>query len=230
MQAIKKFVIRLGIASACLCLVLVFIVSQLYASMLANAEPSSPGRMGVYRCTSSSPNGEYTLVGKVENNKVSSTTAVGDVLTTIEMVNGTWDFHCGQDFLYPAFPNTGNWYLGLDTTNLPAWGNDPTVCLLPDIEDVGIRFYNAHGSTMVCGSSGDAYSNRLVEIANGGVMKGSANYSPLAELVRIGHLSVGEYQLPNKLPLYSLGWYITSYSVELGMFNLHFTNTNMEVR
>ncbi|WP_028768718.1 hypothetical protein [Shewanella fidelis] len=230
MQAIKKLIIRLGIASACLCLVLVFIVSQLYASMMAYADPSRPRNMGVYRCTSSNPNSEYTLVAKVRNNQISTKTAVGDVLTTIEMVKGAWEFNCSQDFLYPAFPNSGNWYLGLDTMNLPAWENDPTVCLLPEQQHIGIRFYNAYGNAMACGVSGDAYSNRIIEMANGSVMTASANYNPFAELVRTGDLPLGEYQLPDKLPLFSLGWYITSYGVAQGMFTLHLTNTSMDVR
>ena len=114
------------------------------------------------------------------------------------MEGGSWNFTCDHQSNNQGFPRslyigTGKW--GWDNS----WVNDNTVCLIPGLSGIGIRFYASNGSATACDNTNK--SKYIIMFANGTVLNGSASYSPFAELIRIGDIPPGNHVLPSTMQL-----------------------------
>ncbi|WP_156925656.1 hypothetical protein [Shewanella fidelis] len=184
---------------------------------------------GFYRCNEK---GDYNLRAVIQDNNIDPTTPVGRILTTVEMEGGSWDFTC--DYQSNAYNFARTMYIATgEGTWANYWSGDNTVCLIPGLSGIGIRFYASDGNAKVCNSGIPLYpydNGYIVKFDSGTVLSGTANYTPFAELIRIGDINGGDHILPT-MPLRSkLRTSPTLYSFKYGIFNLVFTNPSLEAR
>ncbi|MDR8522237.1 fimbrial protein [Shewanella fidelis] len=169
--------------------------------------------------------GDYNLRAVIQDSNMDLTTPVGQVLTTVEMEGGSWDFTCNyqannQGFLRSLYIGTGRW--GWDNS----WVNDNTVCLIPGLSGIGIRFYASNGSATACDNTNMTKS--IVMFANGTVLNGSASYSPFAELIRIGDIPPGNHVLPSTMQLRTTARTASNaFSPRYDVHSLVFTNPTL---
>ncbi|MDR8522235.1 fimbrial protein [Shewanella fidelis] len=193
----------------------------------ANASvPSNPNWQGPYRCATTDPGGEHNLHAVIQNSVIDPNLPIGSVLTTIEMQGGSWDFYCNPDSDYPTYAIAGKWDLGIAEWKTP-WIGDATVCQIPGLSGIGIRYYNG-GTARQCTAS--AVNPSIITIANASFLSGSVNFSPFAELVRIGTIPVGSITFPSSTNLYVRGYGTWQYSASANIWDLIFTNTALEAQ
>ncbi|WP_156925645.1 fimbrial protein [Shewanella fidelis] len=180
-----------------------------------------PKALGHHRCGVTGSGGDFDLHAVIQNSNIDPTTPMGSVLTTIEMEGGAWNFRCTvsgspNDILFLGPHAEGGW------STAPSPNNDNTVCRIPGIQGIGIRFYRKDGQAKKCYTT-IFEPNNIIRIQwwDGNE---TASYSPLAELVRIGDIAGGAQTLPN-MPITSM---ITNKSLRHDLFRLVFTNPTLD--
>ncbi|GIU12567.1 hypothetical protein [Shewanella sp. MBTL60-007] len=117
--------------------------------LVLSAAKVHAGEINFKRCKEK---GDYNLRAVIQDNNIDLTTSIGQVLTTVEMEGGSWDFTCDSQSNNQGFDRS--MYIG---TGKHTWGNswpsDSTVCLIPGLSGIGIRFYTSSGSPKVCNSN-----------------------------------------------------------------------------
>ncbi|GIU12571.1 fimbrial protein [Shewanella sp. MBTL60-007] len=183
------------------------------------------GEINFKRCKEK---GDYNLRAVIQDNNIDLTTSIGQVLTTVEMEGGSWDFTCDSQSNHATFDR--NMYIGTGnhTWSTP-WSYDSTVCIIPGLSGIGIRFYTSSGSPKVCNISVPNGGGQIVKFDSGTVLSGTASYSPFAELIRIGDINAGKHVLPSTMPIaQKLRTASNGYSFDNKTFKLVFTNPTLE--
>lgn len=193
--------------------------------------PSDPTLSGQLRCAVSGPRGERVLVAELQIRQISiNNTDIGEVLATAGPVGGQWDFFCNW-VSNTGHGKRGRWQLGFHTFNTPSWSGDSSVCLPANLEPygIGVRYFNYKGDAVPCSTGAHLESNLLAYVHDRTVM--STSYSGksgvFAELVRVGTLLPGTYQLPG-FEIYSRGWNTNSYTGGWSYFSLEYLNASFE--
>ncbi|GIU12574.1 hypothetical protein [Shewanella sp. MBTL60-007] len=208
-------------------LLVLFIVPALLVSSVtistfnAYADPDPAGHT---RCAVLGPGADFNLRAVIQDNNIDPMTPIGQVLTTIEMEGGAWNFNCapsttGNDRLYIGAHGFGGWQAA------PSPNSDATVCAIPGLSGIGIRLYQPDGNKKNCYTN--IYSPRHLFVIDDDDNFGSASFSPLAELVRVGNITAGYHTLSN-MTLSTMVAQSNVVDVRHGTFNLVFTNPILE--
>ena len=143
------------------------------------------------------------------------------------MEGGSWNFTCDHQSNNQGFPRTIYIGTGKYTWSTP-WANDSTICLIPGLTGIGIRYYTSSGNAKVCNSTVPYGGGEIIKFDNGTILSGTASYAPFAELIRISNINAGSHVFLSTMPLTSkLRSAINSYSVSSYIFSLVFTNTTL---
>lgn len=171
--------------------------------------------------------GNYKLRAVIQDKNIDQSIPTGQVLTTVEMEGGSWNFTCDHQSNNQGFPRTMYIGTGKYTWSTP-WANDSTICLIPGLTGIGIRYYTSSGNAKVCNSTVPYGGGEIIKFDDGTILSGTASYAPFAELIRIGHINAGSHVFPSTMPLTSkLRTAINSYSVSNSIFSLVFTNATL---
>ncbi|MDR8522457.1 fimbrial protein [Shewanella fidelis] len=203
----------------------ILFLCEIFTITYVNASvPSNPGAIAHRRCAN--PNAdtanEYRFFVNFTDTTINTSTPIGEVLTTIEMQGGAWDFQCNYTSK-GGYLRVGG-YKWASATSLGS-----TICQIPGMPGFGIRFY-VGGTARNCNDN--IGHKPLITINNGTITSASVSEPTFAELIHIAPgIDSGTYSFGGKtMDLTTRAEGNNSVSTTSGVLKMKFANQTIEAR